>query len=157
MTSTTRTATAVVRAVAIVTGRAWTKSAAPAGYATQWRRLAEAGVPVLVIGDSPDSPDDLDVCAAWNPESLDECTFEAGPAVEASAMPVQREAVRAAGDGVRLLDLTERICPGGECPVVIGHVTVHRAGDHITATYARTLAGPVSRAVAAALPAPEEG
>ncbi|MBR7742808.1 acyltransferase [Phycicoccus sp. BSK3Z-2] len=137
------------------TGAGRDRAALVEGYATQWRRLAEADVPVLVIGDSPDSPDDLDVCAAWNPESLDECTFPVGPAREASALPVQEEAVRAAGDGVRLLDLTERICPGGECPVVIGHVTVHRAGDHVTATYARTLAGPVSRAVAAALPAPE--
>ena len=126
------------------------------GYADRWRALAEAGVPVLVIGDSPVSPDDLDVCAAWHPATLGECTFPAEPAVAESALPLQREAVLAAGEGVRLLDLTSRICPGGQCPVVIGHVAVHRAGDHVTATYARTLAGPVAAAVTAALPAPPE-
>ena len=125
------------------------------GYARRWRALADAGVPVVVIGDSPASPDDLDVCAAWNPTTLDECTFPAAPAVAESALPVQRAAVAAAGEGVTLLDLTERICPGGECPVVIGHVAVHRAGDHVTATYARSLAGVVGSAVTRVLPAAE--
>ena len=36
------------------------------------------------------------------------------------------------------------ICPGEQCPVVIGHVAVHRAGDHVTATYAATLAPQVA-------------
>ncbi len=43
------------------------------------------------------------------------------------------------------------ICPGEQCPVVIGHVAVHRAGDHVTATYAATLAPQVAAAVEDAL------
>jgi hypothetical protein len=39
----------------------------------------------------------------------------------------------------------------GQCPVVIGHVAVHRAGDHVTATYAETLAPQVAGAVDGAL------
>jgi hypothetical protein len=67
---------------------------------------------------------------------------------------VQRDAVSAAseaGADVRLLDLTALICPGERCPVVIGHVTVHRAGDHLTATYTATLAPQVGAAVDDAL------
>lgn len=38
------------------------------------------------------------------------------------------------------VDYTDAICPGTTCPLVIGHVVIHRAGDHITATYAATVA-----------------
>ncbi|WP_404349277.1 acyltransferase [Phycicoccus jejuensis] len=124
------------------------------GYARRWAALARAGLPVVVVGDSPVSPDDLDVCAAWHPDALAQCTFAAGPAVAASGLPVQRPAVARAGEGVTFLDLTPWICPGGECPLVVGHVTVHRAGDHVTATYARTLAPQVAGAVEAALAPP---
>ena len=121
------------------------------GYAARWRSLADAGVPVVVVGDSPLSPDDLDVCAARHPAELSRCTFAGAPAVAGGGLPVQREAAAAAGTGVALLDLTGWICPEGRCPVVIGHVAVHRSGDHITATYAETLAPQVAGAVEAAL------
>ncbi len=140
---------------------AWDGSAPDAdllrqGYVDAWSGLVAAGAPVVVIGDSPVSPDDLDICAAWHPTELDTCTFPAEPAVAASGLPGQEAAVGAAGEGVTLLDLTPWICPGGQCPVVVGHVAVHRAGDHVTATYARTLAPQVAAAVTAALPAVED-
>jgi len=124
------------------------------GYASRWRALADAGVPVVVVGDSPRSPDDLDVCAARHPRELTRCSFVTASAVAGSGLAVQRDAVTAAsaeGAGVRLLDLTSLICPGERCPVVIGHVAVHRAGDHVTATYAATLAPQVAAAVEDAL------
>jgi hypothetical protein len=125
------------------------------GYADRWQALSDAGVPVVVVGDSPVSPDDLDVCAARHPTELTRCSFDTASAVARSGLGVQREAVAtasAAGAGVRLLDLTPQICPGERCPVVIGHVAVHRAGDHVTATYAATLAPRVAAVVEGALP-----
>jgi len=138
---------------------AWTGSGtAPAplvaGYVSRWTTLADAGVPVVVIGDSPVSPDDLDVCAARHPSELTRCSFDTASAVAGSGLRVQREAVSAASTttpDVHLLDLTGSICPGDVCPVVIGHVAVHRAGDHVTATYAATLAPQVAAAVEDAL------
>lgn len=135
---------------------AWDGRAADAprlaqGYTARWDALAASGVPVVVVGDSPLSPDDLDVCAARHPRELGRCTFDGGEAVLGSGLPVQRDAAAAAGPGVALLDLTPWICPQDRCPVVIGHVAVHRAGDHVTATYAATLAPQVGGAVAAAL------
>ncbi len=124
------------------------------GYASRWSTLADAGVPVVVVGDSPRSPDDLDVCAARHPRELTRCSFDTASAVAGSGLAVQRDAVAAAsakGADVRLLDLTSLICPGERCPVVIGHVAVHRAGDHVTATYAATLAPQVAGAVENAL------
>ena len=40
---------------------------------------------------------------------------------------------------------------GNAVELVIGHVAVHRAGDHVTATYAATLAPQVGQAVDDAL------
>ena len=125
-----------------------------AGYASRWQALSDAGVPVVVVGDSPVSPDDLDVCAARHPRELTRCAFDTASAVAGSALGVQREAVATAsatGADVHLLDLTARLCPGTQCPVVIGHVAVHRAGDHVTATYAATLAPQFAAAVERAL------
>ncbi len=136
------------------TGSGTGRGALVEGYASRWRTLSDAGVPVVVVADSPVSPDDLDVCAARHPAELTACGFDAASAVAGSAVGVQREAVAtasAAGADVRLLDLTAQICPGDRCPVVIGHVAVHRSGDHITASYATTLAPRVAAAVQEAL------
>jgi peptidoglycan/LPS O-acetylase OafA/YrhL len=123
------------------------------GYASRWKDLSDAGVPVVVVGDSPASPDDLDICAARHPSELTRCSFDTAGATARSGLAVQRDAVAtaSAGGGVQLLDLTAAICPGERCPVVIGHVAVHRAGDHVTATYATTLAPQVGAAVEDAL------
>jgi peptidoglycan/LPS O-acetylase OafA/YrhL len=121
------------------------------GYAARWRSLTTGGTPVVVVGDSPVSPDDLDVCAARHPREMNRCAFDAVPAVARSALPLQREAVASSGGGVALLDLTTWICPLQRCTAVIGHVAVHRAGDHITATYAATLATQLAQAVDDAL------
>ncbi len=121
------------------------------GYAARWRSLAADGIPVVVLGDNPVSPDDLDICAARHPHDLDRCSFPEAAAVAGSGLPVQRDALALAGPEVALVDLTPYFCPGGTCPVVVGHVTVHRPGDHVTATFVRTLAPEVGRAVDAAL------
>jgi peptidoglycan/LPS O-acetylase OafA/YrhL len=127
------------------------------GLARRWGDLRAAGIPVVVIGDNPASPDDLDVCAARHPRNLDRCSFDATDAVRQSALPVQR-AARARAPGTRLIDLTSWICPQGRCPIAIGHVTVHRPGHHITATYAASLARhivpPVTRSLERERPGP---
>ena len=89
------------------------------GYASRWSSLADAGVPVVVVGDSPRSPDDLDVCAARHPRELTRCSFDTASAVARSGLAAQREAVAAAsgsGAGVRLLDLTPLDLPGCAVP-----------------------------------------
>ena len=42
--------------------------------------------------------------------------------------------------GVTPVDLTEWICPDGMCPAVIGGVVVYLDDNHLTWSYARTLA-----------------
>jgi hypothetical protein len=78
------------------------------------------------------------VCTARHPHQLSRCAFDREAAVAGSGLPAQREA--ATSSGTDLVDLTSWICPVARCPVAIGNVTIHRAGDHLTATYVRTLA-----------------
>jgi peptidoglycan/LPS O-acetylase OafA/YrhL len=115
-----------------------TRAALVTGLTTRWAELRDAGIPVAVIADSPVSPNDLDVCSARHPRQLSRCAFDREPAVKRSGLPAQREA--AAASGTPLVDLTAWICPVERCPLAIGNVTIHRAGDHLTATYVRTLA-----------------
>ena len=42
--------------------------------------------------------------------------------------------------GVDYLDTTPIFCVDGSCPAVVGGVAVYRDGQHVAATYARTLA-----------------
>ena len=120
-------------------GHATSTSALVDGLSSRWREVSAMGTPVVVLGDSPASPDDLDLCTARHATSLTACAFDRTTAVERSGLPAQRQAA-ARATGVDLVDLTAWICPQ-RCPVAIGHVAVHRPGDHITATYATTLAG----------------
>ncbi|MEO6413904.1 MAG: acyltransferase family protein [Pedococcus sp.] len=115
-----------------------TSAALVAGLADRWTEMRSAGVPVVVLGDSPVSPNDLDVCTARHPHELSRCAFDRDSAVAGSGLPAQREATTASG--TPLVDLTAWICPVQRCPVAIGNVAIHRAGDHLTATYVRTLA-----------------
>jgi peptidoglycan/LPS O-acetylase OafA/YrhL len=139
-------------------GRRPTTAAMTAGWAQRWRELAAAGIPVAVLGDSPASPGDVDVCAARNAATLRRCAFDRDAAVTATALPQQREAVAlAATPAVRLVDLTDWICPGERCPLVVGNVAVHRPADHLTATYVRTLAPVLGRALDEQLADPATG
>jgi peptidoglycan/LPS O-acetylase OafA/YrhL len=119
------------------------------GLAQRWEEVAGLGSRLVVVGDSPISPDDLDVCTARHPRQLQLCDFDRASAVAGSGLPVQQAA--AARVGVDVVDLTGWICPGTRCPVAIGHVAVHRPGDHLTATYVRTLAPALGRALDAHL------
>lgn len=127
-----------------------TRAALVAGLGARWTQLRDSGVPVVVLGDSPVSPDDLDVCTARHPHELSRCAFPRAAAVAGSGLPAQREA--AASSGTPLVDLTPWICPVDRCPVAIGNVAIHRAGDHLTATYVRTLAPVLEEALARAVP-----
>ena len=114
------------------------RDALAGAFAERWSELGARGIPVLAIGNSPRSPDDLDVCAADHPRHLAACAFPKAPATVA----LGRQAMYLAAERVptsSFVDFTDAICPGTTCPLVIGHVVVHRAGDHLTATYAATL------------------
>jgi peptidoglycan/LPS O-acetylase OafA/YrhL len=112
------------------------------GYARSLRRLKRAAGRVVAIRDTPHPRGDVPACVAEHLDDLRQCAF---PRAEAFVpVPVERRAVDAA-PGVKLIDPTNRFCPGNLCPAVIGDVLVYRNSAHITATYSRTLAGWLGR------------
>jgi peptidoglycan/LPS O-acetylase OafA/YrhL len=106
------------------------------GYRDAWAPFVDAGIPVISIRDTPRPDVAVPDCVAENETKLSLCamdrdaiTWADGPELTAAADM----------DGVDVIDLTDRICPTDECPAVIGGVIVYRDGNHLTATYARSL------------------
>ncbi|WP_309229901.1 acyltransferase family protein [Blastococcus sp. TML/M2B] len=118
------------------------------GYREAWAPFVAAGIPVVSLRDTP-RPDVLvPECVAENQDRLSSCAMDRDEILWADGP----EVTAATGTpGVELLDLTQWICPADSCPAVIGGVVVYRDGNHLTATYARTLGSMVSDELAALL------
>ncbi|MQA73244.1 MAG: acyltransferase family protein [Solirubrobacterales bacterium] len=111
------------------------------GYVRVLERLRETGSRVAVIKDLPPSPRNVPDCVSESLRDLEECTFRPDRAhLEA---PDNHAAARV--DGVQLIDLTPLVCPDGLCRAVIGDALVFRDYDHLTPTFAATLAPMLGR------------
>jgi len=137
-------------AIVFVAGSIWHKSmgdgqivSGPAniaalerGYERVLARLAATGARIVALKDLPKAPHDMTDCVAENLDDLARCAFD-----ENGANPDHFE-VRAAArvDGVESVDLSPAICAQGTCFGVIRDALVYRDNDHMTWTFARTLA-----------------
>ncbi|MFG2166857.1 SGNH hydrolase domain-containing protein [Micromonospora chersina] len=108
------------------------------GMRRTWRSLARIA-PVVVLRDSPAPRLDVAECVSAHREELTRCAVPRDEAL-AGIGPLQVDAAQGL-TGVRLVDLNDVICPADRCAAVIGGVLVYRDTNHLTATYARTLAG----------------
>ncbi|MDG4785946.1 acyltransferase family protein [Micromonospora sp. WMMD1102] len=104
-----------------------------------WSELASARVLTVVLRDTPMLPADNPRCVAANPDRLTRCAPQRRPALSASAGEAQLAALDELPE-VGLIDLTGAVCPATRCAPVIGGVLVYRDNQHLTATYAATLA-----------------
>jgi peptidoglycan/LPS O-acetylase OafA/YrhL len=104
-----------------------------------WRELTDRGVAVTVVLDNPDPGSTVPDCLVQHLDDVGACGFPRSAGVGRSAAPVQLEAADDVG-AVRVVDLTDRICPGATCPPVIGRVLVYRQGSHLTSSYVTHLA-----------------
>ncbi|WP_110241066.1 acyltransferase family protein [Nocardioides gilvus] len=122
------------------------------GYERVLRRLAEAGVAVAVLRDTPAPGDGGEItsipdCLA---EHLPDAAACGGPRddwVSFDPDPAATAATRIADKGVGVVDLNDRICRAQNCDAVVGGVIVYFDASHLTATYARTLAPALDRAL----------
>ncbi|MGY1767574.1 acyltransferase family protein [Geodermatophilus sp. SYSU D00779] len=115
-----------------------------AGYRELWQPLLDAGIRVAVIRDVP-TPDYVGPeCVELHGPDAAECSMSRTEAVDEQPDP----AVAAAEglDGVHVVDLTDHLCNREVCPGVIGNVLVYR-DNHLTDTFATSLAEPMSRAL----------
>jgi len=119
----------------------------PAGFVTQWERLDALGIPVLAIRDNPrfsqSPPDCLQRRGRENPS----CGV-ARTSVYSAAPPWTRMTVP---PNVRFLDTAELLCGPIRCPAEVGNVLIYMDDNHISGTYAATLAPVIDRKVHDAL------
>lgn len=132
-----------------------TRGAMVRGLRSYWKQLQDAGIPVVVHLDNPfPTTHPVYQCVADHPDAVDSCAFDLDEGAALSAASVQREAAKGM-PGVRIIDMTSSICPGGtSCPAVIEDVLLYRAGSHLTRTFVVSteakLARELSRATDAA-------
>lgn len=100
--------------------------------AQTWQEITRAGVPLVVIADTPRHEVDPAECLEKNPN----CASSRTSAVRPDPM---RNALKLMPD-VSLVDMTDYLCTKEACPIVIGNIVVWRDDHHLTATYSRMLA-----------------
>nr|WP_275588489.1 acyltransferase family protein [Microlunatus panaciterrae] len=103
-----------------------------------YRGIARAGIPVVVIRDTPHVGLDIPECVARHRGELTRCAVDRAVALRKNG--TSGSAV-AGLSRVWMVDLTPQICPAPRCAPIIGRVLVYRDAHHLTATYARTLSG----------------
>ena len=123
----------------------------PPGFVAQWARLDELGIPVLAVRDTPRFDRSMPDCVQRSTsENADPalCGVERA-AVYASAPPWTH--LRDVPPNVRFLDLADRVCGAAFCPAVLGNVLVYLDDNHLTASYATSLADLIEGDVRSAL------
>ncbi|MDD7966373.1 acyltransferase family protein [Actinomycetospora lemnae] len=118
----------------------------PLGFVEAWRRLDTGAVPVVALRDNPRFD--------WWPAECVETHGRGAPECELPRDELYAEPPYASMDvpgNVGFLDLTDHLCTEAVCPPEIGNVMVYLDDNHLSASYARSLAPVVSLLLPAAL------
>lgn len=123
------------------------------GLVEAWQSRGRPEVPIIAILDNPTMPAETYSCLeAAGPASAGQC---AAPRAEVLRHDLQRDAAELVPN-VHVLDLTSHFCGAERCEAVVGGAVVYRPdGNHITATFARTLAPYIADGILAVLGRPE--
>jgi peptidoglycan/LPS O-acetylase OafA/YrhL len=119
----------------------------PPGFVEQWRRLADLGIPVLAIRDNPRFPHDVPDCVRRQGREGDPCGVDRDT-VYAADPPYAHLDVP---PNVSFLDLADHVCTDTRCPTEIGNVLVYLDDNHLTASYATTMAPVIEDQVVSAI------
>ncbi|TQJ32016.1 acyltransferase family protein [Microbacterium sp. SLBN-146] len=120
--------------------------AAVAGYLGAWQEVLDRGIPVITVVDNPVWETDPNKCLRTRAQS--ECD------APRSDVLVTDDPLRAAAsgvEGVTLLDFTDVYCDDEVCWPVVGGANIYRDQDHLTVTFADTLAPWYADAIESAL------
>jgi len=119
----------------------------PAHLAT-WTRAWKPSLEILTAGKGKVVVTQILPVMPWR---VPACLAERGRATKACDMELSRDArvvpynaglaqVTGQVAGAGVVDLSPIVCPGRVCPAMIGDVIVHRDDDHLSATFARSVA-----------------
>jgi peptidoglycan/LPS O-acetylase OafA/YrhL len=103
--------------------------------------FSDAGKKVVMFTDTPVPRVDVVDCIASNSRQLNRCHFPRNNVTNSARSQVERETIEKIGG--RYVDVVHLFCTD-ICPSVIGNAIVYFDDDHVTQTYAKTLAPYVS-------------
>ena len=119
-----------------------------AGLTATIEALPEASA-ALVMADTPYLQTNPATCLEDDPSDLMACSTPRSAAIDEAFDAAERAAVEAAGG--TYASLSEQICPYSPCPVVFDDILAWRNRDHLTASFVKTLAPSLGRAINEAL------
>lgn len=111
----------------------------PESYVSAWQSLGDIGIDVIALRDNPAFNDNVSACVELHGADEPKCARRRAEIIEAIS-PV--ELLDEPPGNVHFIELTDYFCDAMTCPPVVGNVMLYRHGNHITATYVRTL-GPM--------------
>lgn len=120
----------------------------PPGFPAQWKRVTDMGIPVLAVRDNPRFNFSMPDCIQHNGIASPICTFDRDD-IYAPVPPYEKIADLPAD--VNFLDTADAICTATTCPPVVGNVLVYMDDNHLTRSYATTMAGRIEDPVVAAI------
>jgi hypothetical protein len=106
------------------------------GFARTLRRLRRTGAKVAVMKTLTWAPNRIVTCVKGSLRRLRRCAFQRE---QPTNRAFEARAAKRVG-GARLVDARSRVCLKRICPAVIGDLLVYRDRQHLSATFARTLA-----------------
>jgi len=120
--------------------------AAVAGYREAWSTVQERGIPVITVVDNPVWETDPNKCLRTR--DVAECD-----GVRSDVLVADDPLKEAASglDAATLLDFTDVYCGAELCAPVVGGANIYRDQDHLTVTFADTLAPWYTAAIETAL------
>jgi len=111
-------------------------------------KLSSAGLRTVVLRDTPLPPFNIPFCLARRESGRfsrgESCDFGAVVALNSAAYAAEQASAEGLPE-VYFLDMDDLICPGTMCPAMVGDLLVYRDEDHVTGTFAESLASSVRR------------
>jgi len=117
----------------------------PESYVKGWRAITNAGIRVFAVRDNPSFGTDVSACVELHGAASPRCV-KSRQAIIDKPSPV--ELLRDRPENVHFVDFTDYFCTPTLCEPVVGNVMLYRDGNHITATYVRTLADVLHKEIA---------
>ena len=110
-----------------------------AGFESMAEELEKLGIEVLGIRDNPRSARNLSTCAIAKGDDDPSCSLERSSVVAPEPVYEDEKYGESLGS-VKFMDLTDRICTTSACPPKVGNIWVYLDENHLTGTYAASLA-----------------
>lgn len=103
------------------------------GLNTTIDRLVSTGAHIVLVRDNPRFAENMFACVEEHGQSSPACVRER------STVLAEENPAATVSNEVTMVDLSDYLCPAGECRAAIGNIAVYLDHDHLTWAYARTL------------------